>query len=201
MGIEQIVSKIIDEARDKASAIRADLDAKVDAVEKRWQDEEAMRRSEAKEALDSACERERDRLVTAEKLEARKRRLALRRELVDEAFKKARSAFLDLPTEKYRPLLTEMVLSAVISGEEEVILGSRDHSSIGEDVVAKANEILEKRGMKGKLRLAPEAGSHDAGAVLRHDAVECMRTLDELLLEVREKIEGRTASVLFEGEA
>ena len=201
MGIEQIVAKIIDEAREKAAAIRADLDAKVETLEKRWAEEESHRRSEASEALEAATTRERDRLLTAEKLEERKRRLALRRELVDEAFQLARAAFLDLPNDKYKPLLSAMVASAAITGDEEVVLSKSDHSSLGKDVVSEANSLLKAKGMEGKLTLAAEAGTHQKGAVLRRSRVECRRTLDELLLEVREKIEGKVAAVLFEGEA
>ena len=201
MGIEQIVAKIIDEAREKAAAIRADLEAKVATSEKRWQEEESHRRSEASEALQAATARERDRLITAEKLEERKRRLALRRELVDEAFQMARAAFLDLPKDKYKPLLAAMVASAAITGDEEVVLSKDDHSAMGKDVVDEANKLLKKRGLEGKLTLTDESGTQEKGAILRRSRVECRRTLDELLLEVREKIEGKVASVLFEGEA
>lgn len=201
MGIEQIVGKIIDDAREKAAAIRADLDEKVARLEERWKEEQGIRRSEASDALDAATARERERLLTAEKLESRKRRLGLKRELVDDAFAKARDAFLELPDKEYRPLLANLIASAALTGTEEVILGEKDHKKFGKKVVADANELLEARGLEKQLTLADEPGPHDAGAVLRHNRVEVRRTLDELILEVRERLEGSVATVLFEDEA
>jgi len=201
MGIEQIVAKIIDEAREKAAVIRADFDAKVAEAERRWTEEQGTLRTEAETSTTAAAARERDRVVTAERLEMRKRRLALRRELVDEAFTKAREAFLALPETTYRPLLARFVAEATISGTEEVVLGSRDHQAFGKTVVNEANALLQRDGRKADLKLASEPGTHDAGAVLRQDRVQIRRTLDELLLETRERIEGRVAAILFEGLA
>lgn len=201
MGIEQIVARIIDEARDRAAALRTDVDRKVDAMTERWADERAILEREAAEATAAATTKERERLLTTEKLETRKRRLALRREIVEQAFQKARAAFLDLPRDTYEALLVDLVASGSLTGDEEVVLGERDHASLGASIVRKGNERLVQSGRTGSLTLAPAPSDLDAGAILRHDRVQVRRTLDDLLAEIRERVEGQVAAALFEDQA
>lgn len=201
MGIEQIVARIIDEARDRAAGHRADVDRKIDAMTARWTEERAILEREATEATALATTKERDRLLTTEKLETRKRRLALHREVVEQAFAKARTAFLDLPRDTYEKLLVSLVATGSLTGDEEVVFGERDHGTLGAAVVKRVNELLERDGRRGALRLAPAPGDLDAGAILRHDRVQVRRTLDDLLAEIRERVEGRVAAALFGDKA
>jgi len=201
MGIEQIVSKIIDEARERAKTQRSEFETKTKTIESRWAEEMTLRTKEAHAATDDAVTREHDRIVTIERLESRKRHLALRRELVDKVFEKARVAFLELPKKKYQDILALIIADSAETGEETVVLSARDHSGIGKKVVEEANGILEGRGSTAALTLASSPGPLEAGAILRMDRVEIRRTLGELLRELRERLEGRIASVLFEGGA
>lgn len=201
MGIEQIVARIIDEARDRAAALRTDVDRKVDAMTGRWAEERAILEREAVEATTVATTKERERLLTTEKLETRKRRLALRREVVEKAFQKARAAFLDLPRDTYEALLVDLVANGSLTGDEEVVLGERDHARLGAAIVKKSNEHLTTKGRNGQLKLSSAPGDLDAGAILRRDRVQVRRTLDDLLAEIRERVEGRVAAALFEDHA
>ena len=200
MGIEQIVTKIIDEARDKAAEIRTDFDERADVLERKWAEECELRKKEHTASVAEAVRKERERMITTEKLESRKRLLAVRRGLVDEAFAKAHKAFLDLPDEKYRPLLARLIAGASEAGTETVILSKRDRKSLGKQVVTEANELLKEDGKEASLTLADEEGTFDAGAILCHERVEIRRTLDELLGEIRERVEGQVASILFKEE-
>ncbi len=198
MGIEQIVSKIIDEAREKAAVLRSGYEAKITKLEERWTEENKIRLTEAGEAIEAATKRERDRLITAENLDSRKRSLALKREIVDLAFDKARNAFLELPEKTYRSLLAQLIAKAAISGKEEIILDKKSHGLFGEKLVKDANELLKKRGLDTELHLGSPSAQLKAGAILRQQRMEIRRTLDELLLEVRERLEGSVAETLFE---
>jgi hypothetical protein len=157
-----------------------------------------MRLETLEEELKAITAREMSRHVIAEKLEAKKRLLTIKRALVDEAFASARKEFLALGKDKYLPIMVNIVATSALTGEETVILNATDSSEIGKDVINGANVIAEKLGLKGSLTLGEPSSELEAGAILKQGSVEIKRTIDELMLEVRQNIEGRVLKALLE---
>jgi vacuolar-type H+-ATPase subunit E/Vma4 len=198
MGIEQIISRIVDEAREETTRIRSEYDDKAAKMKASWNDERTMRLETLEEELKAITAREMSRHVIAEKLEAKKRLLTIKRALVDEAFASARKEFLALGKDKYLPIMVNIVATSALTGEETVILNATDSSEIGKDVINGANVIAEKLGLKGSLTLGEPSSELEAGAILKQGSVEIKRTIDELMLEVRQNIEGRVLKALLE---
>jgi V/A-type H+-transporting ATPase subunit E len=200
MGIEQIISRIVDEAREETTKIRSEYDSKVDKMKSIWDEERTMRLEALEEELKAITDREMSRQIIAEKLEAKKRLLAIKRKLVDQAFDMARKEFLTIEKDKYLPIMANIVATSALTGEETVVLSIKDNKEIGKDVIKAANEIAKNLGLKGSLTLGEPSSELDGGAILQQNNVEIRRTVDELILEVRENIEGKVLKALFKEE-
>lgn len=198
MGIEQIISRIVDEAREETTRIRSEYDEKAAKMRTLWEEERTMRLETLEEELKAVTAREMSRQIIAEKLEAKKRLLAIKRKLVDEAFDSARKEFLTVGKDKYLPLMANIVATSALTGEETVVLNKKDSKEIGKDVIEKANKIAEKLGLKGSLTLGEPDSELEGGAILKKGSVEIRRTIDELVHEVRQNVEGRVLKALLE---
>ena len=198
MGIEQIITRIVDEAREETTRIRDEYAKKVDTLNAAWDEEKKIRLEALEDELKTIKSREMDRQVITEKLEARKSILAIKRELVDQAFESAKEEFLKISKDEYLPIMVNIVASSALSGEEAILLNKNDHKSIGKELVKKANDRRSEMGLKGDFTLGDPVDDIDGGAILKSDYVEISRTVEELILEVREKIEGSVLEALFE---
>jgi len=162
-GIDKITGRIAADARAEADRILA---------EARSQAEELVSAAKAesdKECAAIAARGERtaqaraERLASMAQLEGRKRLLAARQESIGLAFDRALEKLLHLPEEEYVELLAGMAARACATGREKVILSAKDHKRLGKAMVARANELLAK---KGSPKLPEELTSSAAGAIL-----------------------------------
>jgi len=193
-GIEKITARIqsdakaetdqiLQEARDKAEAVRAEFASKAGAEEK----------AAAEEAL-QAAQRQQERLESAANMEAKKQYLAAKQECLDAAFALAHNKLLALPDDKYAELLAKMAVKAAKTGREELLLNAKDCARVGEKVVAKANELLKK---KGKLTLSGETREMEGGLTLRSGRVEVNCAFETELRVLREHMAAEIAAILF----
>ena len=137
------------------------------------------------------------RLGNTARLEAKKEILALKQELIAEAYTKAREMILNLPQEEYVAFLAAQAGKAAISGDEEIVLNAADRAKVGEQVVAAANALVKERGLEPKLVLAEATAAVSGGLLLRKGAVEVNCGLDSLVEMSRNSLDAEIAAVLF----
>ena len=146
------VEELLQEARKKAEALRADYQSKADA--------------EAKAAAQSgqeAAKRQAERLESAAHMEAKKRLLAAKQDCLNEAFEKAQAQLLALPDAEYAQMLAQMAVRAAKTGREEVIMSAKDQKAVGAKVVARANALLAKAAAP---EMPSELAESKAGSIL-----------------------------------
>ena len=211
------VEELLQEARKKAEALRADYQSKADA--------------EAKAAAQSgqeAAKRQAERLEGAAQMEAKKMLLAAKQSCMDAAFEKAHKRLQSLPEGEYAELLARMAVRAAKTGREEIILSARDRERVGPQVAAKANAILAEAvapeaaekaaksgGKAGKvlskvvtgasallqgtamLTLAQDTREMDGGLILRDGQVEVNCAFETQLRVLREDMTAEVAAILF----
>ena len=146
------------------------------------------------EAGKAAAQRQAERLESAAHMEAKKQFLAAKQACLDEAFQKAQKKLLALPDDKYAELLAKMAVKASTTGKEEVLLNQKDRERVGEQVVAKANELLRR---KGKLTLAEDTRPMEGGLTLRSGSVEINCAFETELRVLRENMASEIAAILF----
>lgn len=96
------------------------------------------------------------------RLEARKRVLAAKQDVIEAAFEKALARLCALPREKMVPLLARLAAVYAETGEEEVILPPASRRAYGQDVVDQANQLIGE----GHLTLGPAEEGIAGGLLL-----------------------------------
>lgn len=193
-GIDQITGKILEDAKSEAAIVLENT--KQEIAERR---EALLREIEQKKSQDlagakTAADDRYERLLSSAELEAKKELLAAKREVLGEVFLKAKEKLSSLEKENYLGLLKELVLSAVVSGDEEILLSEKDKKAVGEELVLAVNKEL---GEKGKVVLSKETTRASGGVVVSGKETSINNTFDALLKSLEEKLVPELARELF----
>ncbi|QWT54523.1 hypothetical protein KP626_05285 [Christensenella sp. MSJ-20] len=193
---EKITQRILEEAREKAQAIRAEAESAAGSVvsEARERAQILTQKAEAA-AKDSLSDAER-RFVAVAELDAKKYRLGAKIQVLDEAFREAESAFLAMEPAAYRAVYERIVLSAVSSGREG-IAPAADETRLDQGFVDGVNATLRAQGRTGELVLMPKREDISGGLILLEGSMEINLSTAAVMRQVREEIEGQTADLLF----
>ena len=194
-GIDKIIGQIEADARREAAALKEQAEAQAREVRNRGQvrgEREAARILE--EGRVTAAGRE-ERLVSAARLEERKKLLALKQRLVGRAFERALQRLCALPEEEQIDFLSRLAAAAALTGWERVVLSPSGRARWGGQVVRRANAALGERG-----RLTLSEGSRDikGGLVLEGEQTEVDCSFEALVREQREALSASVARFLFE---
>lgn len=195
-GIEKITDRIAADAaeeireiqeasRQKCEGIRGDFDKKAEAIY------EEQLRSGLRDAQQQSS-----RIERGAQLDAKKELLALRQDMVGEAFKRASEMVSGLAEDEYLEFMLRLAVSAVTTGKEEIVVNSKDRK-VAEKLAERLNEERKGKGLDGELRVAAEAGDMTGGFLLRQGNVEINCTLDLALTQLRGQLAGETAKLLF----
>ena len=194
-GIEKITARIAADAEAANSAVREESAKRIAEIkaeyEKKAQEEAAaILRAGEKEAQQLASRVER----TAQ-LEAKRQLLAVKQEMVSEAFELAKSKFAQMPDVKYVAYLSRQV-AACCSGEAQLVLNAADKEKYGAQLEVLCNIMLKG---KGTITVAEETADIIGGFILKQGDVEVNGTIDILLELIRGELAAQVAQVLFEG--
>lgn len=196
-GIDKIIERIAADAEAEAKALRDGAEKEVEerrraalsAMEKETKAilAEGQRKADAYEA----------RLVDTARLEERKKRLAVKQELVEKAFQRALMQFAAMPEEEYAEFLSRLCCEAAVSGKEQVLLSPKDREKYGQRVVDAANGLLKEAGKTAELTLSGVSREMAGGVVLKEGDIETNGSLEALLQQNRDTAAADVAAVLF----
>jgi V/A-type H+-transporting ATPase subunit E len=199
MNAEQVVDKILSEAKAEADAVLSDAAGKAEAEDKRLvADLEAYSAQTAQKAGDAAEDKKR-RMLAAARMDNSKAYLQAKVELLNDVFKKAADAINNLPEEQYQELMTAFLLKAIETGDEHVIVGRND-TRLNDKVIKNINRQLGP-GYKGNLTLVAEKADISGGFLLRRGKLQINVSTDVLIDQVRETLEMQLARDLFGEES
>ncbi|NLG83653.1 MAG: hypothetical protein GX493_03375 [Firmicutes bacterium] len=192
--VESILAQAGEEAEKILAAARAKAEERLAAAREELRQKEAALEAEA--ARRAALEERR--IATTVELAIRRERLQAKAALLDEAFAEAYRALVTLPEEKQRAFLSRLLLAAVETGEEEVVVAPGERGKY-EALLVEVNEELRRRGGRGGLRLAEDMAGPEGGFVLRGPEYTVDCSYLALLAERRSVLEPEVAKVLFGG--
>ena len=195
MGVEEVIEKIL-----------ADAKAEAESIKKQAEEKEAAERAKLNEQLDEyrkqtevlAQKRGQDRklhLLAAARMDVAKEYLAEKRKILDEGFAQTQQQLRDLPDDQYRKLMTKLMLEAVETGDEEVVIDSQERR-IDQEFIKQVNRQLGP-GYKGNLRLSDERQNLGGGFILRRGKIKNNVSIDVLLAQARKELEIELARELF----
>jgi len=195
MGVENLVEKILRDAKSEADAILSEARSQAQAIVLEAEEEGKTCYEEIVAEAKRKAEEEKKRRITLASLESRNAILMEKATLTDEVFSRAVENIIALPKDKYLELLVKTLVSCAPEGDSEVILCERD-KEIGNELVERANTELSSTS-KAKVRLSEETRPILGGFILRGPGVEINNSLEAQVNQVREKVEPLVIEKLF----
>ena len=195
MDAEQVVEKILAEARGQAEKIKAEAQAK-EAEQRSKLDEQLDEYRKQTEILaEKAGQDKKAHLLAAARMEIAKEFLAEKRKLLDEVFDQAQTQLQNLPDKQYCDFWAKLMAEAVETGDEEVIVDNNE-KRIDDKFIKMVNH---QRGgdSKRNLKLADERQNIGSGFILKRGKIKVNVSLPVLLAQARNKLEIELAKELF----
>ena len=225
-GIEKITAKIAQDAQAEIEKLIAEAEEKVQSIQAAAQAQAQEEAGDIVEKGRAAASERLERLSSAAQMERRKLELASKQEVLGEAFDLALNKLCTLPEKEYIELLTKLALEASTSGKEQLIFSQKDRARVGKQVVMAANEALLKerapslppevtKSRVGSLMdklvhnttaivtgagltLSEQTRDIRGGFIMVDGDVEINCAFETLVRLQREKMEKKTAEVLFQ---
>jgi len=195
MNADQVVNKIVSEAREQAEAIAQQGAQKRDQLTRQLEEELSVYGKETERLAAEAAEDRRARMLAAARMENARALLSARVELLDKVFQTAQERLVQLPDESYKALMVKLMTQAVQTGDEEVLVG-KNEQRLNDDFVKQVNRQLGP-GFKGNLRLGTPRLDIKGGFVLSRGKVRMNASVEVLVGQVRESMETELAAKLF----
>ena len=152
MDAEQVVEKILADAKAEAEKIKKQADDKEAAEKAKLNEQLSDYKKQTDIIAQKAGEDKKAHLLAAARMDIAKDYLAEKRKILDEVFAQARQKLQNLPDGEYRKLMTKLMLKAVETGDEEVIVDNNE-KRIDQKFIKHINRELGP-GYKGNLRLS-----------------------------------------------
>ena len=196
-GIEKISNRLVADAEAEIAALNAETAQRCEEIraeyDRRAQEEYGSRIAEGTKAVETRMQR----LASAAEMEAKKSILAFKQEMVAKAFADASDALANLPRDKYVQFLASQAAAAASAGTEELIFNARDKASVGADVAAAANALLDAKGVKGALTVSGETREISGGVIVRKGNIEVNCAVETLVQLRRSELASQVAEILF----
>jgi V/A-type H+-transporting ATPase subunit E len=195
MEAQQVVEKILADAKAEAERIKKAAAEKEAAEQANQAAELKEYKKQTKALAQKAGEDRKLHLLAGARMEAAKEFLAEKRKILEEVFSKAQEKFEKLSDEEYRKVMKKLMLEAVETGDEEVIVG-KGEKRIDQDFIKQVNSE-PGRGCKGELRLSAEREDLGGGFILRRGKIKTNVSTEVLLAQARKELEIELAKELF----
>jgi V/A-type H+-transporting ATPase subunit E len=195
MEATQVVDKILADAKAEAQKIKKQTDAGEAAEQAKLNERLDEYKKQTDILAQKAGEDEESHIMAAARMDIAKQLLAEKRKILDEVFEQARQQLQNLPEHDYRSLCTKLMLEAVETGDEEVIVDKKDNR-INQDFIDQVNQQLSLKG-KAELKLSEQKQDIGAGFILKRGKIKTNVSLEVLLDQARKELEIDLAKELF----
>ena len=196
MDAEQVIEKILADAKAEADKIKKQAEEKQADEQAKFNEKLNEYGMQTKSLAERLGNEEKLHLLAAARMDIAKEKLAEKNKILDEVFDQARQNLQNLPDEQYRDLITKLMLDAVETGDEEVII-DKNETRIDEKFINRINQKLGPD-RKAGLKISEERRQLGAGFILRRGRILNNVSLEVLLAQARKNLEIDLAKELFE---
>lgn len=196
-GSENIVQRILEQAREQVQSMEQDAKAKAEQ-EVAAATKQAMTQAEVIIAHSEAEKAEREkRILSVADLELRKRRLAAKRQVLDEAYNKAAGQLAALPDDKYAQAYVGITAEALVKGTEGIAPAAADKDRLGAAFIEKVNAALKAKGKTANVQLLAPRADIPGGCIVCDGGMEIDYSHKAVMRSLREGSEAEVARALF----
>jgi V/A-type H+-transporting ATPase subunit E len=192
---QQVVEKILDDAKAEAQIIIKEAEEKESAEQAKLSKQLQEYKKQTEILAQKAAKDEESHILAAARMEIAKEFLAEKRKILDEVFTQARKQLQNLPDDQYRNLITKLLLETVETGDEEVIVDKNEYR-IDQQFIDQINQKLSSS-EKANLRLSQDRADIEGGFILRRGKIKTNVSFDVLLAHARKELEIELAKDLF----
>ena len=193
-GIEKITARIAADAQQEIAAVKEAADSRIADIRAGYEKKAEEAYEEQLRAGLRDAEQYASRIERTAQLESKKEVLALRQEMVSEAFRLAETKIAAMDEQQYISYLTRKACETGFKGEAQMIMSEKDKAAVGQKVADAVNTACPE----AKLTLADETKEMLGGFILRQGNVEMNCTVDIILELIRGEAAAEVAKVLFE---
>lgn len=197
IGIEKIIEKISADTQLEAEELRKNAEAERAEIMVGWEKTAAAEYNKLTERNVQEAAAYTQRKNSAADMEAKKKLLALKQELISKAFETAAQQLLGLEDKERLDFLCALAARASNSGSEEIVLTANDYALFGDAVADGANRILSEQGRPHSLKVSSETREIGGGLVLTRERIEVNCSVDTLISLSRDELSSSVAQALF----
>jgi len=187
MEAQQVTDKILADANAEAEGIKQQVRDKEAAEQAAFNEKVREFKQQSHVLAAKAADDKKSHLLAATRMEIAKQNLAEKAAILDEVFSQARSHLKGLADADYKKLCTKLMLAAVETGDEEVIVDEKE-TRIDAGFVQSINSQLGG-GLKGDLKMTGEKRNIEGGFLLRRGKITTNVSFDVLLTQARNALE------------
>jgi V/A-type H+-transporting ATPase subunit E len=196
MEAEQVVEKILADARAEADKIKKQADDNETGEQNKLSQQLDEYKKQTGILAKQAGEDKQSHILAAARMNIAKEYLAEKRKILDEVFEQARQQLQNLPDEEYHALIKKLLLEAVETGDEKVVVDTNE-GRIDHEFIKQINRELGP-GFQGNLKLSDERQDLGAGFILTRGKIKTNVSIEVLLGQARKELEIQLAKELFE---
>ncbi|MBN2456059.1 MAG: V-type ATP synthase subunit E [Sedimentisphaerales bacterium] len=196
MESEQVTNKILADAEAEAEKIKSDAGQKQAAEQAEFQEKLGNYQQQTHTLAQNAAKEKKERMLASARMQSAKQLLTEKRAILDEVFSQARKRLEKLLEQDYKKLMKKLMLEAVETGEEEVIVDYNE-KVIDQSFIDEINKLLKDN---GSIKLAEEKRKMSGGFILDRGKIKTNVTFDVLIARVRTELEVELAKELFKAE-
>ncbi|MHC4087361.1 MAG: V-type ATP synthase subunit E [Planctomycetota bacterium] len=195
MGTEEVIEKILADARTEAKKIKKQADEKEAAEQAKFNEQLDEHKKQTNVLAEKLGSEKKLHLLAAARMDIAKERLAEKSRVLDEVFEQARQQLQNLSDDQYKTLCTNLMLEAVETGDEEVTIDTNE-KRIDEKFIKQINQKLAPE-RRGNLKLSDQTQPIGAGFILKRGKIKNNVSLDVLLAQARKELEIDLAKDIF----
>ena len=197
MNAQAILDKILQDAKENASATLRDANDRAQGMKKASDERIAAARAQTEARAKQDAEAATARMQRMAELDERKLLLADKRRMMDQAFALALTKMKAMPAAQARAFLLTS-LTELAEGDETLLVGAENDGWMDDKFLADANAALAAKGKPARLTLSEEARPFQGGRYVQDGSVEVNCTFAALLRVQREHTAKDVAAILFD---
>jgi V/A-type H+-transporting ATPase subunit E len=195
MAGEQVIEKILADAKADAEKIKKQAEQAQSAEQAKLDKQLSEYRKQTDILAQKAGDDAKLHILAAARMDIAKQLLAEKRKILDEVFEQAKQQLEKLSDESYLELMTKLMLDAVETGDEEVVIDNKE-KRIDRKFIESINRQLGS-GRKDELKLSEEKANLGRGFILKRGKIKNNVSAEVLLAQARENLEIELAKELF----
>lgn len=196
--LENLTSKIINDAREKAEGILNDAKVKEKELIAKKKDEAEKVAKDIIEKSNLEGKNLFDRAISKNELKVRNEKLVAKQQVIDKVFNEAIKELSNMSSEDYLKYIKNNLKSVKLQGHEEIIVSENDKDKISEEFINELNSTIAKDVEKANILLSKSTRPISGGFILSRSGIEFNYSYDALVNSLRYEIENEVATMLFD---